>query len=1002
MTNLRHVLLAPRFSILLAVVSVTFSLVYIVLSEPIVHGEERPATTPNLTPGMMPAAAGAPASGNPDSKPNGKPDGNPTATTDQKKPVDETAASSDLVKRPIMPPEAPNKRELDVRQDQDGMVQFQFRNQAWPDVLKWLAETSQMSLDWQELPGDYINLSTQRPYSIVETRDLFNRHLLARGFTLLEIDGVIQVGKTDKINSALVPKVLPEDLDALPPHRFVRCSFPLDTLLVEEIVEEFKSLLSTNGKLIALHSTNRLEAMDAAGNLQEIKRVLIDEQSEDVRQQLAREFPLQYVRSDEVKVQLEGFLGITKQAAPAVTNPRQMEAMQQQMMQQQQQMMQQQQMQKGGKGEGQGGSPNKRPSEIYLVSNPRQNSIIVHAPPNKMAIVAAFIKRIDVPNEGANSFRQLEQRLKVYRLSSLSPKQLVASLIAMDALEPTTRLEVDEENNAIIAHASLADQYAIQQVIERLDGSARTFDVLQLRRLRAEDVAGTIKFLMGVKDNKDENKSSRRSYSYYDPFGQGSDDKKKKDDSFRVGANIEDNQILLWANEVEREEINKLLIKLGEIPPEGSQGNPFRLIEGSRAAETKEYLEAIKKKWQSISPGSQLILPDASEYDAPYTVPVEQMNEEKSPPKDKPSGTPQPDISSEKKGDQPKPGTASTSAPTASSASTESPSNLAKSTKRPKNSSSEKLVQTQNPSTNPPVEIEFDVDGNLVLKSRDIEALNKLESLMLRDAPPKKPYDVFEVKNTRASWIVLNLEDYFKEDKKKDNDRDSFYRFLFFDESPDKKNEDPQLGKKRAMRFISDNDTNTIVAIGASNAEKQLIKELIELWDTPDTKKAKDARYTKLVSVQYSRADAIEQAIKDAYRDFLSQNDKAFDRGAEQGGKGREEKRDAGSSTRKFSLGVDTLTNTIVVSAEGEDFLKVICDMINELDMAAKPSGVVQVLELNANGPTTKSMEKALKALLESSKKSPNPNANQNNQGQPNQNGGQQNSGEGRGRNSRD
>jgi hypothetical protein len=294
------------------------------------------------------------------------------------------------------------------------------------------------------------------------------------------------------------------------------------------------------------------------------------------------------------------------------------------------------------------------------------------------------------------------------------------------------------------------------------------------------------------------------------------------------------------------------------------------------------------------------------------------------------------------------------------------------------------------------------VDGNLVLKSRDIEALNKLESLMLRDAPPKKPYDVFEVKNTRASWIVLNLDDYFKEYKKKDNDRDSFYRFLFFDESPDKKNEDPQLGKKRAMRFISDNDTNTIVAIGASNAEKQLIKELIELWDTPDTKKAKDARYTKLVSVQYSRADAIEQAIKDAYRDFLSQNDKAFDRGAEQGGKGREEKRDTGSSTRKFSLGVDTLTNTIVVSAEGEDFLKVICDMINELDMAAKPSGVVQVLDLNVNGPTTKSMEKALKALLESAKKNPNPNANQNNQGQPNQNGGQQNSGEGRGRNSRD
>lgn len=991
MTNFGHVRLLSNLGNFLAVALIAFAVVCDSRSTSPLRGEERPDAEATPNPG----------------KPDSKQEGKPPVPADGTKPADGTPPNSDLVKRPVSPPEPPNKRELDIRPDQDGMVQFQFRNQAWPDVLKWLAETSQMSLDWQELPSDYINLSTQRPYSIVETRDLFNRHLLARGFTLLEIDGMLQVGKTDKINSALVPKVLPEELDALPPHRFVRCSFPLDTLLVEEIVEEFKSLLSTNGKLIPLHSTNRLEAMDAAGNLQEIKRVLIDEQSEDVRQQLAREFLLEHVRSDEVKIQLEGFLGIAKQAAPAMSNNRQMEAMQQQMMQQQQQMMQQQ-MQNAGKGEGQGGAAKKRATDIYLVSNPRQNSIIVHAPPNKMAIVAAFIQRIDVPNEGANSFRQLEQRLKVYRLASLSPKQLVASLIAMDALEPTTRLEVDEENNAIIAHASLADQYAIQQVIDRLDGSARTFDVLQLRRLRAEDVAGTIKFLMGVKDSKDDNKSSRRSFSYYDPFGQGNDEKKKKEDSFRVGANIEDNQILLWANEVELEEINKLLIKLGEIPPEGSQGNPFRVIEGSRAAETKDYLEAIRKKWQSLAPGSQLILPDDSEYDTPYIGPTDKPQidpknaTEQSAPNNKTNDAPNTDSPSEKPDDAPKQREVSPSAPTAWSEHLKNPSHVATTTQGSKHYPNERLVQTEAPATNSPVEIDFDADGNLVLKSQDIDALNKLESLMLRDAPPKKPYDVFEVKNTRATWIVLNLEDYFKEEKKKDNQGDSFLRYLFFDETPEKKNEDPQLGKKRAMRFISDNDTNTIVAIGASNAERQLIKELIELWDTPDTKKAKDARYTKLVPIQYSRAEAIEQAIKDAYRDFLSQNDKAFDRGTEQGGKGREEKRDTGSSTRKFSLGVDTLTNTIVVSAEGEDFLKVICDMINELDMAAKPSGVVQVLELNGNGPTTKSMEKALKALLESAKKTPNPNTNQNNQGQPNQNGGQQNSGEGRGGNSRD
>jgi hypothetical protein len=298
MTSFRHVRLLLKPGNFFAVTVIAFVAVCGSRTASIARSEESPKAEATPNPGES--------------------HGKPPTPADGTKQANATTSTSDLVKRPVSPPEPPNKRELDIRPDQDGMVQFQFRNQAWPDVLKWLAETSQMSLDWQELPSDYINLSTQRPYSIVETRDLFNRHLLARGFTLLEIDGMLQVGKTDKINSALVPKVLPEELDALPPHRFVRCSFPLDTLLVEEIVEEFKSLLSTNGKLIPLHSTNRLEAMDAAGNLQEIKRVLIDEQSEDVRQQLAREFLLEHVRSDEVKIHLEGFLGIAKQAAPAM------------------------------------------------------------------------------------------------------------------------------------------------------------------------------------------------------------------------------------------------------------------------------------------------------------------------------------------------------------------------------------------------------------------------------------------------------------------------------------------------------------------------------------------------------------------------------------------------------------------------------------------------------------------------------------------------------------
>ncbi len=63
-------------------------------------------------------------------------------------------------------------------------------------MLEWLADISGMSLDWQELPGDYLNLTTQRSYTVAEVRDLINRHLLARGFTLLAPGRVLTVVKS--------------------------------------------------------------------------------------------------------------------------------------------------------------------------------------------------------------------------------------------------------------------------------------------------------------------------------------------------------------------------------------------------------------------------------------------------------------------------------------------------------------------------------------------------------------------------------------------------------------------------------------------------------------------------------------------------------------------------------------------------------------------------------------------------------------------------------------
>jgi type II secretory pathway component GspD/PulD (secretin) len=903
-------------------------------------------------------------------------DAKPEEAKEAKKEGDakEKEADATTVKRPKEPPEPPNKREFDVRPDEDGMIQFQFRNQGWPEIMKWLAEVSNMSLDWQELPADFLSIATQGKASLEETRDSINRHLLARGFTMLEFPGMIQVVKTAGINSALVPRVQPAKLESLPPNRFVRVTFSLQSLLATELVAELKSMTSTNGTLNALTNTNRLEAMDTAANLLQLHQILSEEQSEGVLNNLAREFVLEFVRATDAREQLMTFMKLESGGGGMVMPEDPM--MQQQMMMMQQQMAMQQAAM-GNQG------AEKKKSEIYLVANQRRNSLIAHAPPDKMAIISSFVKRIDIPGSGDN-LQALSTRMRVYRLASLDPKKVVASIMAMDVLEPTSRLEIDEKNKAIIAHASLADHFMIQETLQKLDGSAREFEVIQLRRLKAEDVAGTIRTLMGVeKEKKDESRG--RSYFYWDPYGGKKDE--GKNDQLRVGANIQNNQLLIWANEIELDDINKLLVKLGEIPPKGSNNNRTRVIDANRSAETREYLEALKKNWERNS-NVPLVIPDASQFDKPNELDKSESPDEESD-KDSDEDIAPRQRENEKKKETPKqpprdetigqsdavplPGKLSSThvstviQPPESDAETDTSEPSAEAT-TPKTILNPNRSQAQKP---PAIEIEFDERGNLVLKSEDPELLDRMEQMMTDRPPPSRSYHVFRIRYQRPSWVRLSLEDYFKDDSKKNNERDAVYRWIFDMDSP-KQEESAELGKKRKLKFISDSDTNTIVVIGADEVQLRTIAQLIKLWDVNKRQDKQSLRYTKIVKIEYSKAQSIVDAMKETFRDLLSSNDKSLEKKGPEGAGGNESKQDSLSSifdggmsgdfSGRLSLGMDRVTNSIIVSAKGEELLELVVDMIEELDRNARPSQSIQVAKMN--GTSTKAMERALKVLL--------------------------------------
>ena len=169
----------------------------------------------------------------------------------------------------------PDPREFNVKLDDKGRVPpFNFIGQPWPDVMQWLANLGKCTLDWQELPNDYLNLTTDRPYPLEEVRDRINRALQARGFTSIRSDDMLSVFKIEKIDPSLVRRVEEEKLYDLKPYDYVKVSFELPPgMEVDKAKDDVKQVLSPTAKVFPLVTSKRLLIMDTVANLRTVSEL---------------------------------------------------------------------------------------------------------------------------------------------------------------------------------------------------------------------------------------------------------------------------------------------------------------------------------------------------------------------------------------------------------------------------------------------------------------------------------------------------------------------------------------------------------------------------------------------------------------------------------------------------------------------------------------------------------------------------------------------------------
>lgn len=842
------------------------------------------------------------------------------------------------VTRPKAPPKPADPRELEAKPDANGRITFSFNGQPWADVLQWLANVSELSLDWRELPSDYLNLTTQRSYTLPEARDLINRHLQARGYALLLSGEVLSVVKLDAVDPSLVPRATEEDLYDLLPHDLVKLSLELpEGMDAKQAVEDVKQAMSPHAKVMPLAATKRLLLIDTVANLRMVSALLNSERLAAEGRVVPREFVLKHIQASAVIDTLYVVLGLDPNSRPS-----QMEL---QMQQQKMQLMQQ--MAQSGKDVMQ--LLKKDGPPVYLAYNRQRNSVLANAPEPEMRVIERTIKALDIPAGGvaeSDDAGPMVRTLEQYRLKTISPDAVITTLEEIGNLSPRSELRGDKDSKTIFARASATDHEKIKELISQLDGSETMVEVFWLRRLPAEAVAGSIQSLIIEKPKK---KESNNDYPYYIFGGRRNQEPEEPDTILRVDADIENNRLIARGTPQQLEEVRDLLVKLGEPIGEKGDTRRVRMFDALDPTETQRLLEQIKEAWPAVGGDTELVIPPTPKVDAPADKkPSEEEDDEES-----------------------------AQATVAAATAHKSPFRLLATTTEATEPEANKPAEfNPTPKKSPPVTVQIDQRGRIVIASDDTAALDRLQELVADLSPEPAKYEVFEVKNRTPEDIVFNLETYFK-DFLAEDDGDPILDWWgrIRGGGQDKEPEPVRLSRRQPLRFLADDWSSSILVANASAAQLEEIERLIKAWDRQPVNDRILTRRTATVKLRYAKASVVVSALKDVYRDLLSKGDREFD---------TEESKASGTSLRYLtriqhsegaateptgipfggvlSLGSDDAANVVIVSARSEVYDSVL-ETIEDLDQQARPTTTVKVVQLEG-GMASDQLRQALARAL--------------------------------------
>ncbi|MEX0791837.1 MAG: secretin N-terminal domain-containing protein [Pirellulaceae bacterium] len=334
-------------------------------------------------------------------------------------------------------------------------IKFNFRYHPWRDVLDWFAEQADLSLVMDAPPSGTFNYIDGKLYTPTEALDVLNSVLLTKGYTLVRRGQMLMVvNLEDGIPPTWVEKVPLEKLDDRAEYELISVMFDLRRMTPEEARTEISQLLGPQGSVTTLSKSQQLLITETAGRLRTIRDVI--DAVENPSGGNLTSYRLEHLSAMEALPIIRSLMGMAEEE-------------------------------------------NVTPDgSLRIATDTLGMRLFVTGKKDAIQEFEDILKKVDTVDTDAIGKPPEQLQIEVYSLGTADPTTALQVVQTLLSGSPNVRLSVDENTGSLIALCRPSEHATIRATLDQMRRDSKQTAVVQLQVVDPQVAVMSINKLYGA------------------------------------------------------------------------------------------------------------------------------------------------------------------------------------------------------------------------------------------------------------------------------------------------------------------------------------------------------------------------------------------------------------------------------------------------------------------------------------------------------------------------